>query len=378
MMQKYIYLILLFWMLLLVAYLLVKNENINQLSTSSYLVDRKKVYSINRFKSSKSKLSGLKKFKNQANVSKAYEFDINNDLMIFLHIQKSGGSMFESNIVNYLQIYEPTLNEWKNMCGKDVRGGRKDYTCPVRLKSENGFQHWFLDRKTAGWICGVHPDYTRLRNCARRLCKTKNHLFITNIRDPIKRYLSELGHIQNGAIWDGSKNVCSPEGSKVLDTCFGKDRRNLSLDRFLSSCKGHIAKNRIVRFLASYNEESKDCKIFEPSQSPLLLESAKNNLLKMKYFAINDYQSLSQKLFEATFRNLRFSKQLLQPPRSKAEDHLKHLDKSVIDRIRATNSLDVELYEYALDLFFYRLDKLKIINFTEVDSIRTKRVQNLT
>ncbi len=177
------------------------------------------------------------------------------------------------------------------------------------------------------------------------------------------RFISEWKHVTRGVDWKGSQNVCNPEGKQVSQTCFGKNRANLTLSDFLSSCKSHVSKNRYVRWHQHYDEKTPDCSIFSPNQSRLLLQRAKENLIKLKYFAITEYQLKSQKLFEATFRNLKFSKNLVQFDSQRAEDYLKDLDNSedVLKRVKEANSLDIEFYEYALKIFFERLRFFNII-----------------
>jgi hypothetical protein len=159
--------------------------------------------------------------------------------------------------------------------------------------------------------------------------------------------------------------VCNYEDGYLLITCFGLNRTNLSLNRFLSACKSHVSKNRLVRWFADYNETSVDCSIFTQSKFDLLLQNAKQNLLKISYFGIAEYQRLSYQLFEATFKGLKFNStfnasQQLQ----EAELVLKHmkykknysdLSESLLNRIKAENSIDIKFYEFALEIFFNRL-----------------------
>ncbi len=295
-------------------------------------------------------------------------FDIEHDVLVFLHIQKTGGTKFSMNIINHLQIYDPVKSDWKKACRlksesiKELRFKNHVYICPRVRSTEN----WFFTWHTFDYlVCGNHADFMRLQNCLPHLYQNKSvrsYEYISIIREPVKRYISELGNLRRKHIWDFSKNACNHEGKSTLDKCFGENRTNLSLNRFLTSCGSHVSKNRLVRWFASYNETARDCTIFEPRQSRFLLQTAKENLLKLKYFAITEYQQLSQKLFEATFKNLKFSKALEQSNNQYAEDYLTQFNESddVLNTIKKANSLDIEFYEYALEIFFERLKMYKI------------------
>ncbi len=324
-----------------------------------------------------------KKTRHLSNEYAEHDFDKNQDLMVFLHIQKTGGSDFDRHVVKYLQEYNPVLNTWTNMCTRRPIKSQTDgltkisktsrakvnkypkYTCS--RESKNNATAWYFSRQTFGWACGLHADLTRLRYCVQNVYRNsgvRNYVIISIIRDPVKRYISEWMHIMRGATWSRSKNACNRERNGLSQSCFGNNQINLSLTEFLSSCESHVSKNRMVKWFADYNETANGCAIFAPNQSRILLHNAQENLVKLKYFAITEYQHLSQKLFEAQFRNLRFSKPLSQSDFQYADDYLTGLNQSndILNSIKAANSLDIEFYEYALKLFFNRLKYYKLNN----------------
>jgi hypothetical protein len=308
-------------------------------------------------------------------------FDPEKDVLVFIHVQKSGTSEFGTNLVKYLQVYEPNTNTWRNACNFKtiysaiaLEKAKQNNSTINRVKLPkiplNAYECLRTNSTKVNWqfsqyifhstTCGEHYDLTRAKNCVPSVYKhanVRNYVNIGIFRNPVKRFISEWKHVQRGVVWDGSQNVCNPEGKQISETCFGKNRENLTLNDFLSSCKSHVSKNRYVRWHQYYDEKTPDCSIFDPKQSRILLQKAKENLLKLKYFAILEYQLQSQKLFEATFRNLKFSKDLKQFSTQRAESFLDDLDnsKGVINRVKQANSLDIEFYEYALKLFFERL-----------------------
>lgn len=81
--------------------------------------------------------------------------DVNNpvfDVLVFLHIQKTGGSTFGQHLVDNLDF-------------------REECSCPAKVKvnsckclSQRGYI-WLFSRFSTGWPCGVHPGWTQLKHC---------------------------------------------------------------------------------------------------------------------------------------------------------------------------------------------------------------------
>lgn len=82
-----------------------------------------------------------------------FEFDIRgSDVIVFLHIQKTGGTAFGKHLVKNLALEQPCS------CKK----GRKKCKCS-RPHSEDKL--WLFSRYSTGWKCGLHADWTELTNC---------------------------------------------------------------------------------------------------------------------------------------------------------------------------------------------------------------------
>ena len=91
-----------------------------------------------------------------------------------------------------------------------------------------------------------------------------------------------------------------------------------------------------------------------------MLESAKDNLSRMPWFGLLEYQPESQYLFEAAFKPLHFTVPFAHSKTSQVgESELKLMDPDVLAKIKRRNHLDIELYAYARDLFFQRLIETK-------------------
>ncbi|XP_010217631.1 PREDICTED: heparan-sulfate 6-O-sulfotransferase 3 [Tinamus guttatus] len=191
-------------------------------------------------------------------------------------------------------------------------------------------------------------------------CIARNFYYITMLRDPVSRYLSEWKHVQRGATWKTSLHMCdgrSPTPDE-LPTCYkGEDWSGVSLQEFMD-CSYNLANNRQVRMLADlslvgcYNLTFMN----ESERNMILLQSAKNNLKNMAFFGLTEFQRKTQYLFERTF-NLKFISPFTQFNVTRASNV--DIDEGVRQRIEELNFLDMQLYEYAKDLFLQRFQYSK-------------------
>lgn len=81
-----------------------------------------------------------------------FQFDMNaHDVMVFLHIQKTGGTSFGKHLVQDLDLQRPCTCHRK----------RKRCYCFRPNRNEN----WLFSRYSTGWKCGLHADWTELTSC---------------------------------------------------------------------------------------------------------------------------------------------------------------------------------------------------------------------
>ncbi|XP_054647938.1 heparan-sulfate 6-O-sulfotransferase 2 isoform X2 [Dunckerocampus dactyliophorus] len=286
----------------------------------------------------------------QTDLNRAVDFNIKgDDVIVFLHIQKTGGTTFGRHLVRNIQLERPC----------ECHAGQKKCTCYRPGKKET----WLFSRFSTGWSCGLHADWTELTSCvpsrmdSREAPKAmlRNYYYITILRDPVSRYLSEWRHVQRGATWKASLHVCdgrSPTLSE-LPSCYpGDDWSGCTLQEFMD-CPYNLANNRQTRMLADlilvgcYNVSA----MSEEQRWAVLLESAKRNLRGMAFYGLTEYQRKTQYLFERTF-NLEFIAPFTQLNGTRASSVDVPADTQ--HRIRQLNRWDVELYEYARDLFLQR------------------------
>ncbi|XP_043913235.1 heparan-sulfate 6-O-sulfotransferase 2-like [Protopterus annectens] len=187
-----------------------------------------------------------------------------------------------------------------------------------------------------------------------------NFYYITILRDPTSRYLSEWRHVQRGATWKASLHVCDGRSptSDELPSCYsGDDWSGCSLKEFMD-CPYNLANNRQVRMLADLSLVGCYNLSFMPEEErqKVLLDSAKENLKRMAFFGLTEFQRKTQYLFEKTF-NMNFISPFTQYNNTRASSV--DIDDQTQQRIQTLNFLDMELYDYAKDLFLQRYQYMR-------------------
>jgi len=289
---------------------------------------------------------------------KSFVFDIDaNDVIVFLHIQKTGGTMFDGHVVRDLKLQTPCI----------CPAGKKRCICTRPSDAES---FWLFSRNSMGWKCGLHADWTELNHCVNNIMDViertphpRRYFYITFLRDPVARFLSEWRHVQRGATWKNSIHWCGgqthQEGRELPPCYFGQDWKNVSLREFLS-CPWNLALNRQTRMLADlslvncYNTSH----MTTEERDLILLESAKQNLRRTAFFGICENQTASQYLFETTF-HMTFKRPFIQLNRTRSSYTLDAIDSDDLELVRKLNYLDLELYNYAGELLNERFEKMK-------------------
>ena len=310
------------------------------------------------------------------------------DSLVFIHIQKTGGSDFLRHLVTLKRdgrplCTQPTPTEQQQQhSGRQTKKVRASCLRPTGDESGGGAQSpslssgpWLISEKTLGWYCGLHPFYSEYKACIasekakeksrRKFDPTAIFHFSTMLRHPVIRYISEYLHVQRGATFS-YRHVC--KGRKVKDSemppCYpgyynGNTWDNLTLSAYVS-CESNWANNRQTLSVASL--EAAECfshhTLTREERDDRLLQTAKRNLKKFAFFGITEYQSQSSALFEKTF-GLEFGAEPEQKPLGmlKSAPMLSALwsNESVYNRVAEVNHLDMQLYAYALELFAGRL-----------------------
>ncbi|XP_046614796.1 heparan-sulfate 6-O-sulfotransferase 1-B isoform X1 [Neodiprion virginianus] len=273
-------------------------------------------------------------------INNTFQFDINaHDVMVFLHIQKTGGTLFGKHLVRDLDLQRP--------CSCHRR--RKRCSCFRPNRNEN----WLFSRYSTGWKCGLHADWTELTNCVdSELNKIepegvkRRYFYITIIRDPVARYLSEFRHVQRGATWRGARHWCGGIQANIPQCYAEPNWQGVTLEEFMQ-CPHNLASNRQTRMLADlsiigcYNST-----LNRTERDRLMLESAQRNLLSMPFFMLTEYQKVGQYSFEETF-GMRFAVAFKQHNATLSAATRATLSKEQLDAVERLNGLDLKLYKFA-------------------------------
>jgi len=117
-------------------------------------------------------------------------------VMVFLHIQKTGGTTFNRHLITDMRDLK---------CELTGNASRKYFQAScVRPNSQST---WLFSRYSMGWPCGIHADWTALHECVRSKMgridgrRPRKYYYLTNLRDPVQRFLSEWRHVQRNATW---------------------------------------------------------------------------------------------------------------------------------------------------------------------------------
>lgn len=303
------------------------------------------------------------------------EFSLGEDTFVQLHIQKTAGTAFENHLLNHLEFKRG--KKWEPACLTNTKQKRK--VCNFALYKKPLIR----DRYTCKY-CDIHADYTELHNCVMQDFKYRisynpiikmsgNDIgiphFITFLREPIQRYISEFEHLKRGAIWDKSVRSCLKQ-TIYSNKCFtGKSwNKTLTWPNYLK-CEYNQANNRQVRMLANYNllgcnvlkcwTKSSSCSIKEKLiNEEKILKSAKHTLIDMAFFGLVEHQQLSEYLFLKTFdqKRFKFSVPMIDLHETIARNAIKGEANNYKEQIAQNNHLDIQLYEFAKEVFFKRIE----------------------
>jgi len=348
-------------------------------------------------------------------------FDFARDMLVHVHIPRTGGTSFARQLAGAAPATHPCHDQfgaekWAHwqFCpkqGVDLHAQHLVWGSVVR--------QWLLSRLTGQFFfCGIHPSLDRLRTCLRavqsdavvdrvdavvgalpRSSSGGRTLFVTRLRHPVERFLSEMDNT-----WHGYADVAPHDalnaGESAVDAsdfwCDGTARhdafancsallssprllasplsRSNSADRnvraprslpyFLHCAAAHRspAADRQVRMLgrsrcAVRGEGGRDHEhsTAAADDDEALLASAKEELLHLAHFSLLEYSAQSECLFEATF-GVPLGKAARRAPDAAAfRKHRARLSPAEERLVEEVNSLDMQLYRFAVEEFERRL-----------------------
>ena len=111
------------------------------------------------------------------------------DVLVYLHVQKTGGSTFGRNLVQNIDIDTPC---------KCTRARKR---CDCRTSNN---RMWLYNKGYSGMGTGHHADWTELHECVDEwfqkndvMTRTnRRYHYLTYLRNPQDRFLSEWKHVR--------------------------------------------------------------------------------------------------------------------------------------------------------------------------------------
>ncbi|TRZ19857.1 hypothetical protein HGM15179_007248 [Zosterops borbonicus] len=102
------------------------------------------------------------------------------DVIVFLHIQKTGGTTFGRHLVRNIHLEQPCY----------CRAGQKKCVCH---RPGGDKDTWLFSRFSTGWSCGLHADWTELTSCVpaameRRGCAGNRTLRLFDVKSKALPY----------------------------------------------------------------------------------------------------------------------------------------------------------------------------------------------
>merc|ERR1712003_82106 len=93
-----------------------------------------------------------------------FNFD-KDDILVYLHMQKTGGTTFGRHLVDNLRRCIKIKGYKRRECQRDLSNTLKNPREKLDLRTSNNRDVWILSRLSTGWLCGLHADYTEFENC---------------------------------------------------------------------------------------------------------------------------------------------------------------------------------------------------------------------
>lgn len=263
--------------------------------------------------------------------------------LIFIHIPKSGGTTFRNLIYENFDRQNCFYFNANRIIEEVKRFKKKSKEYRNKFVSYDG-----------------HIGYG-----IQNYINSKN-ILVTFLRDPVERVISYWKHLKR------VPNVKAKEFTGVVDK-YKKDCINtndVSFEEFIKGKYSYEISNGQLRHLASQDGNPLTFKQKE-NLTNKDLDRAKKTLKKEIKFGIVKYYPKSLLLIKKQLSDEGINFEMIYNERLNKSSNKINLTKKDIKLIREVNSLDIELYDFAVELFKKRL------NYYFEDSELKKQFENL-
>jgi hypothetical protein len=148
----------------------------------------------------------------------SFNFSPADHTLVLFHIQKTSGTAFDLDMVNNMHVSFTNKHGFRvtrKACWNKTQIRsiifKQIKTYVECNKTDRLKESLLLSKHTSfEWSCGLHPGLSDLKRClgarlyvdADRVTKMENFVFVTLLREPLERFVSELRHIQKtGSLW---------------------------------------------------------------------------------------------------------------------------------------------------------------------------------
>eukprot|EP01104_Vermistella_antarctica_P015106 TRINITY_DN4890_c0_g1_i1.p1 TRINITY_DN4890_c0_g1~~TRINITY_DN4890_c0_g1_i1.p1 ORF type:complete len:461 (-),score=68.87 TRINITY_DN4890_c0_g1_i1:145-1527(-) len=258
--------------------------------------------------------------------------------IVFFHIQKTGGTTFSVLLMKLLEC------ACGSRCGAPAF---QQYRCKGPF---NG--RWFSNLNNIA--CGIHPNYQEFLTCREA---GANPRFVTIIRDPVTRFISEYYHCHPKAA-----KIRAGSGAKRCWAEYTKGDLELSLDDSVNTLYPHPAANRQTRMLAGYKLGEWETSVLgNEEHERQALRKAMQRLADMDFVGTNDDLQGALRALAGTY-GLPYDEvrhTVARKHNTQTKDDA--IPDALMRRIVEINHLDSLLYEYAKRLYAARSKRLGLV-----------------
>jgi len=286
------------------------------------------------------------------------------DFLFFIRIQKTGSETMWKTLLNVFDGSHWDNNQKGN---NSIKGGIQKKTCSwgmfcgeiCQQRVENYLGKIDRGEEKCRFIMrghiGIYDFYNAVGHKYDNYAIADNDItFFTILRDPVKRVLSEYTHI--------TKNLVSQFGPKQYGNAWDYNYHGseTNIREFLDDCiECRIgSSNRQAKMLSGLFTTGANIDEVNKFSDDYILMKAKENLEAMKFIGLTERYTDSMLLLKYTFPDHLKTFNTYTYSKHPHDGKSGSVEEETIERIKELNRLDIELYDYAQQLFYQRFTNM--------------------